>query len=626
MKLSFFITLTTGYITGVQPKPSEYWKHATPQVLKQRDWIYLMRAQSNEKNPDKWEKDRLTQILNPTPLIAETNLTEWCGDPTSGQRQWFTENKCAIAAFDMTYFDTAGRYQGKPGNIRQAKQGDIIDMDCDSVICPTPKVPDCYTEPGICEGKSRRMVHLIFNLSASLITSPKANEWCMLNQQEVWIASGIEGGSSIVQQEFCAAFFNSTEWNVASVDAYFDHLANEKQLNLTFETAKDLYDSAVKRCGGNDGMAYGITWNEKFDYAKGSRGRCVKYRQENQSCVPQYASTLNLLPKMEDGKQFERPLLCDTNKNLVCTGPNFDVLPSTCVQERPRDICYFGPWWDSTICPRVETTAAGGMDYEMTLDTVRSFLLLFPGDVASPSDCEYWDVNTDLGKATLAARMDSYNIVKALWPSHLGGKFEIPGLPSFDTFETNFYLPLVSRADCDAHAATEEDGSEISYQLALAHIRAERANFIWSLVHFLMHNQPAVSTSITAVSRNIAMLLSQRFWCTNCRSYWTGVLEKYGLPPDSMNPLEHAKYWNFGHSVASEHVASIRGDDPWIYQLGQEDVVDLQNPFFISFEESVKMWTYTPNAEDGTLPSQRLQNSNASSSNNVGIRGALRSS
>lgn len=466
----------------------------------------------------------------------------------------------------------------------------------------------------------------------------------MLNQQQVWTAAaGSEGGTSNAEVDFCATFFNSTEWDVNSVDAYFVYLTNkEKYQTVTRETAQELYESSFKRCGGNDGMAYGVTWDDKsVDYAKGSRGRCVKYRQENESCVPQYTSTLSLLPKMEDGKQFERPLLCDLNQDLVCTGPNFDVLPSTCVKERPRDTCYLGPWWDSTICPRTETTATGGMDYEMTLDTVRSFLLLFPGDVSAPSQCEYWDVNTKLGQATKEARKDAYGIVKALWPSHLGGKFENPGLPPFDAFEANFFLPEVSRADCDAAASNDnDDGSGISYKLALAHVRAQRANFIWSLIHFLMHNQPSTSASITTVSRNIAELLSQRFWCTNCRSYWTGVLEKYGLPPDSMNPVDHAKYWNFGHSVASEHVATTRGDDPWFYQLGEEDVAELQNPFFISFEESVKMWTYTPNVEDGTLalevpsPSrqQQLHNRSTSSSsgdgNDVGIRlrGAIRSS
>jgi hypothetical protein len=47
---------------------------------------------------------------------------------------------------------------------------------------------------------------------------------------------------------------------------------------------------------------------------------------------------------------FERPLVCNPRggkdgSKLVCTGPDFDVMPSTCVQARPKDQCFSGPWW-----------------------------------------------------------------------------------------------------------------------------------------------------------------------------------------------------------------------------------------------------------------------------------------
>lgn len=146
MKLSFIALTTTLAFKTAQSKPSDYWKLATPAVLKQRDLIYHMRTQREDKNPDRWEEARLGIYLHPKPLTAETDLNAWCGNSTSGQRQWFTENKCSLADFDMTYSDSAG-------NIRQAQRGEVVDMHCDGVFCPPPKVPDCYTHPGICAGK-----------------------------------------------------------------------------------------------------------------------------------------------------------------------------------------------------------------------------------------------------------------------------------------------------------------------------------------------------------------------------------------------------------------------------------------------------------------------------------------
>lgn len=143
---------------------------------------------------------------------------------------------------------------------------------------------------------------------------------------------------------------------------------------------------------------------------------------------------------------------------------------------------------------------------------------------------------------------------------------------------------------------SNETGSLTANTLASLGQAATRPNYVWSVVHFLVHNaqNPMPSQSITA-SRNIAIHLSQRFWCTNCRAYFTeGILEVYGLPPHSNNPEDHAKYWNYGHNVASEHVASTRGDDPWYYQLGDSSVSDYQNPFYISFEEAQKQWKYNP--------------------------------
>lgn len=50
-----------------------------------------------------------------------------------------------------------------------------------------------------------------------------------------------------------------------------------------------------------------------------------------------------------NGQVFERPLVCDPRggpggSKLTCTGPDFDVLPNTCVVARPPNVCFSGPW------------------------------------------------------------------------------------------------------------------------------------------------------------------------------------------------------------------------------------------------------------------------------------------
>mmetsp|Transcript_24956 Transcript_24956/g.27909 ORF Transcript_24956/g.27909 Transcript_24956/m.27909 type:complete len:593 (-) Transcript_24956:44-1822(-) len=571
-------------ISRTTAKPSDYWDDTTDAVISQRDDIYALRTvkAAGDKNPEQWLQSTeckakkvnfaagtTESIQTSVPSFTpETDLTEFCGDASDDQNMWFTENGCSKASVDMTYID-------RTGNVRTAKKGEIIDMHCESVFCPPPKVPDCYNDPSYCA----------------------SDEWCMLNQQEVWKqASGIGGGTPGFA--FCNKFFNSSEWTTDSVDDYY-RFVQQTIPDITQTAAIDVYKSAKERCNATDGSSEGVNVVASLRpfYGKGSRGRCVKYRQEGQSCVPQSVETNTMTsvgPKMVSGKQFKRPLLCDTTKGLHCTSSDFDVLPSTCVQERPQDICFHGPWYDSSICPRTETKVSGGMDYEWTLKTVRNFLLLFHTDTVLPTHCNYWDRSTPTGQAAYNARVDSYAIVAALWPTHLGGDFASLGLPSFDQFEEEFILPNVPWDKCDAGSKDPDKNACETNILAMLGIATERANYIWSLIHFMMHNQPdSMNANRIAASRQLAVHLSTNFWCSNCRTYFTvGVLETFGLPPNSNNPEDHAKYWNFGHNIAGEHVSTTRGDDPWQYQAGEEIVADMQNPYYVSYERSKKQWTY----------------------------------
>jgi len=259
-----------------------------------------------------------SESLATNTLSADTDLNEWCGDKTSGQRMWFTENKCSLASFNMTYLDSNN-------NVRQAKEGEVIAMECDGVLCPQPAVPDCYETPGICS----------------------SDQFCMLNQQEVWwTAAGIGGNTALTQFGFCS------EFKAASPEEYYQQLlsttfhGSSNSTVLTLEQATALYNSGVERCGGSDGFASGYAIKDLSGLKtwKGARGRCVTYRKLGESCISEFVDVLDdgsgtgMLPKMMNGKQYKRPLLC--GKGLKCTGSDFDVLPSTCVEERPADVCY----------------------------------------------------------------------------------------------------------------------------------------------------------------------------------------------------------------------------------------------------------------------------------------------
>jgi len=69
-----------------------------------------------------------------------------------------------------------------------------------------------------------------------------------------------------------------------------------------------------------------------------------------------------------------------------------------------------------------------------------------------------------------------------------------------------------------------------------------------------------------------------------------GVLSTYGMPPDVADGEAHARYWNLGHNVASEHVATTRGGHPWIVSFDEGQAQGVGNPYYMPYETSVKMW------------------------------------
>merc|ERR1712232_415643 len=229
-----------------------------------------------------------------------------------------------------------------------------------------------------------------------------------------------------------------------------------------------------------------------------SRGKCVKYRQEGQSCIQTQSRTGSFKGtfirrasvvggKFSGGGSLDRPLACAPG--LVRTGPDYEVLPSTCVKERPANLCYAGPWWDSSRCPRTQVEwydTQAGMNRSWAIEALRSSLLLYPGEVTSPSSCAYWQ-SVRQNQHVYDAMESMYEIIGALWPTHLVGPY-----PSFTAIKENLWkvgdinLPDLATEYC--HQETDNDEkkhSPVSRALATAGTWASRPNLVWSLIHFV---------------------------------------------------------------------------------------------------------------------------------------------
>ena len=132
---------------------------------------------------------------------------------------------------------------------------------------------------------------------------------------------------------------------------------------------------------------------------------------------------------------------------------------------------------------------------------------------------------------TQGVRNVTYNIFQALWPRHLVGEY-----PTLDQLyqhmwnQTDLDLAALKPEECAAGA--EVDG-RISKALAMVGSWSHRPNLLWSLIHFVMHNQPSpMSSQAVAASEALANHLSENFWCNDCRGFFTiGVLGTVGLPP-----------------------------------------------------------------------------------------------
>ncbi|CAE7382571.1 KHSRP [Symbiodinium natans] len=537
--------------------PSEYWALASPAVRKARDLQGLEASRALGGRT-------LSAAENGTDESDSESFPPRCGrekyNGAAGHMYYanpFT-TACSKASMDLVYADG--------DRVRVARKGDLIKMHCDNWECPIPPVVDCYFDRNACA----------------------ADEWCMVITHEKWGAWATGKGGHTPNFELCG------EQYYADIEAI---AARDNDGNVTVEALKLTRD---RICGSSTvGVANGIQLEGYAEHQlwKPSHGRCVKYRLEGQSCIPTLAThgrfanafvrraQTRAAAPYPHGGTMERPLACAPG--LVCTGPDFDVLPSTCVQERPRDVCYAGPWWDSSRCPRTSMQAPG-LNRQWAVESLQTAFLMFPGEVASAMHCKYW--TGPLAPFTKEVRKVTHNIFKALWPSHLIGP-----CPSLDDLYANMWHQTgvdLAALSAEACAAGEERDGGIAEALALVGSWTHRPNLLWSLIHFVMHNQPSpMSRNAVAASSALANHLSENFWCNDCRGFFTvGVLSVVGLPPQSTDGEEHAKYWNLGHNIASEHVATTRGGHPWINTLEEAHEAEVGNPFYVPYETSVEMW------------------------------------
>lgn len=595
-----------------------------------------------------WSKSIHDAIHNNKYLRAiEGSDDGHCGsknDVTAAGNMWFTAAHCRLASKQLTYLQPLLPLPG--GQLAVADVGEIIRVQKsfgDNVYFPPPAVPDCY-----------------FAGNASCA----ADEFCMVERHEKW-GGWAEAPSGLGSNKFCTKPYFG--WDTS-------HL-NELQMNqLNASVVEDYCDGVYCKDGKCDSfpgwinqVSFGIGYPQAW---RPARGQCVKYRKERQSCYvtePTNRFYSNAFigtadPHFNAGGGINRPFVCDPKleckdigkgvntcvdltvppnipglrnewetcakdipcgDGLVCTGRHLEILNNTCVTPRPADLCFAGPWWDSTKCPRTGKGAdgvappCGGMTPAYALESLMTTMLLSPGEIISAGQCDYWYKGPgDPGWYQRMAdlRKNIHSIFDTLWPKHLPG-FEF--LQSFEEIEILFGLPSKTYSDCVHAAAKTEADCKTDPQSAVCVLHmhlvnaaslAIQPNKVWSIIHWVMTNLQEdrdMSPAQVDASHAIALIMRDNFWCNDCRGFFdTGVLGVLGYPPTSTRSLDHEYYWNLGHNQASEHVASTRGSHPWIMQLAGQSSTRLdygmyQNPFFVPYLQAHMQWKQVERDGDG---------------------------
>lgn len=523
------------------------------------------------------------------PMAAKTKMTLADGrtiaqgcmhpDPDNPQKQ-FWGHECSINNHegDLYYVNMLA----DPPQYDHAKKGDIIALACDNVYCPAAQVTDCYYTPGIC----------------------KDDEWCWHFEHERWGPWGVTSYKGYGQGVNQQGPENTIGWTKVDYCGGANHSMErvENAGNTNGITSKQVLDSTKQLCPEAANIR-GINWRP-------IQAQCVKYRKEWESCLDERLTFTNrkLDPDFSvaetDGMPFERPLRCA--KDHICTGSKYYVLPNTCVKARPKDTCFYGSWWDSTDCPRKNAERKlkmpSGLNWNLTYDALVTAILTYPGEVADPGNCMYWNVKNSRAQNAKQTREQLYEIIGILWP-----KDTLPPPPSLDDIMKKIKSPyecagVNTQAKCASELSAETATPNcVQGALLAAHGIQFRPCKLWSLVHWFMFNIPNPVPPETAdAARALAAFLGEKFVCNDCRAFFQqGVIGHIGLPPATTNADDIAKWFHYGHNIASEHVASTRGTHPWLLQFGDintiktpdgKPVSDVQNSWFMPLTTATRQW------------------------------------
>merc|ERR1712078_806382 len=141
-------------------------------------------------------------------------------------------------------------------------------MHCDNWECPIPPVPNCYLDRDVCDN---------------------ATEWCMVETHEKW-------GQWAMGQNGATPEFGVEE----RCGQHYDDLINKsaEELNLDASKVDELRSSRNAICNSTRvGVTAGMQLTDQLADSSGyrtwmpSRGKCVKYRQEGQSCIQTQSRT-----------------------------------------------------------------------------------------------------------------------------------------------------------------------------------------------------------------------------------------------------------------------------------------------------------------------------------------------
>lgn len=469
----------------------------------------------------------LLLLLVATAAVACRGQEQPAGTTTTKQCFGFTSGGKSIAQTTFEY------YVSGESTLALANQGDVIELGCASVICPMPPVRDCFFDSSVCSSA----------------------EWCMVDTETMWGPWAMGNGGQTPGANGRAGLQCSQ--------------AQEYGMEYWFDTV----------CSRNTSWG---PWTSM-------RGRCVPYRKEEESCreelsISPYGPLYSV--SADQGKLMTRPLLC--RPDLICTG-DAEPTPHTCVKRRPPNVCFIGPWWDSTSWCKVgaEDTVGGryetGLPKDVLMDAAQGILLQIPQEHMVATEANFW-----YSAEGNRSRDLIQGIVETLWPAVYRDS-------------TTFPLPIPDpRLTGPPYTQVWNDTASQAQSIMIQTPR------VWSTVHSLIANLDDVMTQEQAsASQGLALFLAQSFICPDCRGFWRAeVLNTIGVPPMTTEKEAHEKWWWLAHNMVSEHTASTRGGYPWIYPslsdaqfkdyfgnlANNTELLNCQNPFFLSYSDAKAMW------------------------------------